>query len=40
MTIEQRLRAIKIVPVIAINDVAHALPLAKVLVETVCLVQK
>lgn len=33
MTIEQRLRAIKIVPVIAINDVAHALPLAKVLVE-------
>ncbi|MCX9449641.1 bifunctional 4-hydroxy-2-oxoglutarate aldolase/2-dehydro-3-deoxy-phosphogluconate aldolase [Vibrio cholerae] len=33
MTIEQRLRAIKIVPVIAINDVAHALPLAKVLVK-------
>ncbi|ASK56475.1 ketohydroxyglutarate aldolase [Vibrio tarriae] len=33
MTIEQRLRAIKIIPVIAINDVAHALPLAKVLVE-------
>ncbi|EMC3686286.1 bifunctional 4-hydroxy-2-oxoglutarate aldolase/2-dehydro-3-deoxy-phosphogluconate aldolase [Vibrio cholerae] len=33
MTIEQRLRAIKIVPVIAINDVAHALQLAKVLVE-------
>ncbi|EKF9219419.1 bifunctional 4-hydroxy-2-oxoglutarate aldolase/2-dehydro-3-deoxy-phosphogluconate aldolase [Vibrio cholerae] len=33
MTIEQRLRAIKIVPVIAINDVTHALPLAKVLVE-------
>lgn len=33
MTIEQRLRAIKIVPVIAINDIAHALPLAKVLVE-------
>ncbi|EGR2422838.1 bifunctional 4-hydroxy-2-oxoglutarate aldolase/2-dehydro-3-deoxy-phosphogluconate aldolase [Vibrio cholerae] len=33
MTIEQRLRAIKIVPVIAINDVAHTLPLAKVLVE-------
>lgn len=33
MTIEQRLRAIKIVPVIAINDVAHALPLASVLVE-------
>ncbi|EPW0993668.1 TPA: bifunctional 4-hydroxy-2-oxoglutarate aldolase/2-dehydro-3-deoxy-phosphogluconate aldolase [Vibrio cholerae] len=33
MTIEQRLRAIKIVPVIAINDLAHALPLAKVLVE-------
>ncbi|HGE6007570.1 TPA: bifunctional 4-hydroxy-2-oxoglutarate aldolase/2-dehydro-3-deoxy-phosphogluconate aldolase [Vibrio cholerae] len=33
MTIEQRLRAIKIVPVIAINDVARALPLAKVLVE-------
>ncbi|EOG7637790.1 bifunctional 4-hydroxy-2-oxoglutarate aldolase/2-dehydro-3-deoxy-phosphogluconate aldolase [Vibrio cholerae] len=33
MTIEQRLRASKIVPVIAINDVAHALPLAKVLVE-------
>ncbi len=33
MTTEQRLRAIKIVPVIAINDVAHALPLAKVLVE-------
>ncbi len=33
MTIEQRLRAIKNVPVIAINDVAHAQPLAKVLVE-------
>ena len=32
-TLEQRLRDIKIVPVIAINDVAHALPLAKVLVE-------
>ena len=32
-TLEQRLREIKIVPVIAINDVAHALPLAKVLVE-------
>lgn len=32
-TIEQRLREIKIVPVIAINDVEHALPLAKVLVE-------
>ncbi|RJX74242.1 keto-hydroxyglutarate-aldolase/keto-deoxy-phosphogluconate aldolase [Vibrio sinensis] len=32
-TIEQRLREIKIVPVIAINDVAQALPLAKVLVE-------
>ncbi|AMG30473.1 ketohydroxyglutarate aldolase [Grimontia hollisae] len=32
-TLEQRLQAIKIVPVIAINDVAHALPLAKVLVE-------
>ncbi|NLS14455.1 bifunctional 4-hydroxy-2-oxoglutarate aldolase/2-dehydro-3-deoxy-phosphogluconate aldolase [Vibrio sp. SM6] len=32
-TIEQRLREIRIVPVIAINDVAHALPLAKVLVE-------
>ncbi|GAA5647638.1 bifunctional 4-hydroxy-2-oxoglutarate aldolase/2-dehydro-3-deoxy-phosphogluconate aldolase [Vibrio proteolyticus] len=32
-TIEQRLREIKIVPVIAINDVAQAVPLAKVLVE-------
>lgn len=32
-TLEQRLQEIKIVPVIAINDVAHALPLAKVLVE-------
>ncbi|MGF1708683.1 bifunctional 4-hydroxy-2-oxoglutarate aldolase/2-dehydro-3-deoxy-phosphogluconate aldolase [Enterovibrio baiacu] len=32
-TIEQRLKEIQIVPVIAINDVAHALPLAKVLVE-------
>ncbi len=32
-TLEQRLREIKIVPAIAINDVAHALPLAKVLVE-------
>lgn len=33
MTIEQRLQHIKIVPVIAINDAAHAVPLAKVLVE-------
>ncbi|OEE74147.1 ketohydroxyglutarate aldolase [Enterovibrio norvegicus FF-162] len=32
-TIEQRLKEIQIVPVIAINDVAHALPLAKVLVQ-------
>ncbi|MEZ8082727.1 bifunctional 4-hydroxy-2-oxoglutarate aldolase/2-dehydro-3-deoxy-phosphogluconate aldolase [Enterovibrio norvegicus] len=32
-TIEQRLKEIQIVPVIAINNVAHALPLAKVLVE-------
>ncbi|MCG9543741.1 bifunctional 4-hydroxy-2-oxoglutarate aldolase/2-dehydro-3-deoxy-phosphogluconate aldolase [Vibrio sp. Isolate33] len=32
-TIEQRLRDIRIVPVIAINDVAKAVPLAKVLVE-------
>ncbi|MEL0607228.1 bifunctional 4-hydroxy-2-oxoglutarate aldolase/2-dehydro-3-deoxy-phosphogluconate aldolase [Vibrio echinoideorum] len=32
-TIEQRLRNIRIVPVIAINDVAQAVPLAKVLVE-------
>lgn len=32
-TIEQRLREIKIVPVIAINDVAQSVPLAKVLVE-------
>ncbi|MCK8075080.1 bifunctional 4-hydroxy-2-oxoglutarate aldolase/2-dehydro-3-deoxy-phosphogluconate aldolase [Vibrio sp. 1CM2L] len=32
-TIEQRLRDIRIVPVIAINDVAQAVPLAKVLVE-------
>ncbi len=32
-TIEQRLKEIQIVPVIALNDVAHALPLAKVLVE-------
>ncbi|WP_394245359.1 bifunctional 4-hydroxy-2-oxoglutarate aldolase/2-dehydro-3-deoxy-phosphogluconate aldolase [Vibrio astriarenae] len=32
-TLEQRLQEIKIVPVIAINDVAHAVPLAKVLVE-------
>ncbi|TKF73610.1 bifunctional 4-hydroxy-2-oxoglutarate aldolase/2-dehydro-3-deoxy-phosphogluconate aldolase [Vibrio sp. F13] len=32
-TIEQRLRDIRIVPVIAINDVAQAMPLAKVLVE-------
>lgn len=32
-TIEQRLREIKIVPVIAINDVAQAVPLAKVLVD-------
>ncbi|MBY7983400.1 bifunctional 4-hydroxy-2-oxoglutarate aldolase/2-dehydro-3-deoxy-phosphogluconate aldolase [Vibrio fluvialis] len=33
MTFEQRLQQIKIVPVIAINDAAHAVPLAKVLVE-------
>ncbi|EKO3991105.1 keto-hydroxyglutarate-aldolase/keto-deoxy-phosphogluconate aldolase [Vibrio fluvialis] len=33
MTLEQRLQQIKIVPVIAINDAAHAVPLAKVLVE-------
>ncbi|KQH86602.1 ketohydroxyglutarate aldolase [Vibrio furnissii] len=33
MTLEQRLQHIKIVPVIAINDAAHAVPLAKVLVE-------
>jgi 2-dehydro-3-deoxyphosphogluconate aldolase/(4S)-4-hydroxy-2-oxoglutarate aldolase len=32
-TIEQRLRNIRIVPVIAINDIAQAVPLAKVLVE-------
>ncbi len=32
-TIEQRLRDIRIVPVIAINDVAQAVPLAKGLVE-------
>ncbi|WP_046209575.1 MULTISPECIES: bifunctional 4-hydroxy-2-oxoglutarate aldolase/2-dehydro-3-deoxy-phosphogluconate aldolase [Vibrio] len=32
-TIELRLRDIRIVPVIAINDVAQAVPLAKVLVE-------
>ncbi|CAH7064175.1 KHG/KDPG aldolase [Vibrio chagasii] len=32
-TIEQRLRDTRIVPVIAINDVAQAVPLAKVLVE-------
>lgn len=32
-TIEQRLKDIRIVPVIAINDVAQAVPLAKVLVE-------
>lgn len=32
-TIEQRLRDIRIVPVIAINDVTQAVPLAKVLVE-------
>ncbi|MEZ8946071.1 bifunctional 4-hydroxy-2-oxoglutarate aldolase/2-dehydro-3-deoxy-phosphogluconate aldolase [Vibrio sp. 10N.247.311.12] len=32
-TIEQRLRDIRIVPVIAINDVAQVVPLAKVLVE-------
>lgn len=31
--IEQRLKEIRIVPVIAINNVAHAVPLAKVLVE-------
>lgn len=33
MTLEQRLQQIKIVPVIAINDAAHAVPLTKVLVE-------
>ncbi|MCG6384084.1 bifunctional 4-hydroxy-2-oxoglutarate aldolase/2-dehydro-3-deoxy-phosphogluconate aldolase [Vibrio fluvialis] len=33
MTLELRLQQIKIVPVIAINDAAHAVPLAKVLVE-------
>lgn len=33
MTLEQRLQHIKIVPVIAINDAAHAVPLAKVLVQ-------
>ncbi|MFH6908922.1 bifunctional 4-hydroxy-2-oxoglutarate aldolase/2-dehydro-3-deoxy-phosphogluconate aldolase [Vibrio fluvialis] len=33
MTLEQRLQQIKIVPVIALNDAAHAVPLAKVLVE-------
>ncbi|QTH06205.1 bifunctional 4-hydroxy-2-oxoglutarate aldolase/2-dehydro-3-deoxy-phosphogluconate aldolase [Vibrio fluvialis] len=33
MTLEQRLQQIKIVPVIAINDAAHAVALAKVLVE-------
>ncbi|EKO3369089.1 bifunctional 4-hydroxy-2-oxoglutarate aldolase/2-dehydro-3-deoxy-phosphogluconate aldolase [Vibrio fluvialis] len=33
MTLEQRLQQIKIVPVIAINDAAHAVPLAKLLVE-------
>ncbi|MBY7931352.1 bifunctional 4-hydroxy-2-oxoglutarate aldolase/2-dehydro-3-deoxy-phosphogluconate aldolase [Vibrio fluvialis] len=33
MTLEQRLQQIQIVPVIAINDAAHAVPLAKVLVE-------
>ncbi|EKO3413303.1 bifunctional 4-hydroxy-2-oxoglutarate aldolase/2-dehydro-3-deoxy-phosphogluconate aldolase [Vibrio fluvialis] len=33
MTLEQRLQQIKIVPVIVINDAAHAVPLAKVLVE-------
>ncbi|EMK6670302.1 bifunctional 4-hydroxy-2-oxoglutarate aldolase/2-dehydro-3-deoxy-phosphogluconate aldolase [Vibrio fluvialis] len=33
MTLEQRLQQIKIVPVIANNDAAHAVPLAKVLVE-------
>lgn len=33
MTLEQRLQQIKIVPVIAINDAVHAVPLAKVLVE-------
>ncbi|ASO29525.1 ketohydroxyglutarate aldolase [Vibrio anguillarum] len=32
-TLEQRLKEIKIVPVIAINDASQALPLAKVLVE-------
>ncbi|GEM75917.1 bifunctional 4-hydroxy-2-oxoglutarate aldolase/2-dehydro-3-deoxy-phosphogluconate aldolase [Vibrio sagamiensis] len=32
-TLEQRLRAIKVVPVIAINHIEHALPLAKVLVD-------
>lgn len=33
MTLEQRLQQIKIVPVIALNDAVHAVPLAKVLVE-------
>lgn len=32
-SLEQRLQEIKIVPVIAINDTQHAVPLAKVLVE-------
>ncbi|MGL6262259.1 bifunctional 4-hydroxy-2-oxoglutarate aldolase/2-dehydro-3-deoxy-phosphogluconate aldolase [Vibrio sp. WXL103] len=32
-TLEEQLKQIKIVPVIAINDVAHAEPLAKVLVD-------
>jgi len=32
-TLEQKLQAIRIVPVIAIKDTAHAVPLAKVLVE-------
>lgn len=32
-TLEEKLKQIKIVPVIAINDVAHAEPLAKVLVD-------
>ena len=32
-TLEQRLKEIKIVPVIAINDASQAIPLAKVLVE-------
>ncbi|MDE1334336.1 bifunctional 4-hydroxy-2-oxoglutarate aldolase/2-dehydro-3-deoxy-phosphogluconate aldolase [Vibrio aestuarianus] len=32
-TLEQRLKEIKIVPVIAINDTSQAIPLAKVLVE-------